>query len=88
MASKSFDDFNMVVQISPKVTERHLELAIKGMTCASCVLRVEKALEKVPGVAQAHVNLATHRASLSLSPSVQEPQSLINDLLDASEKAG
>jgi cation transport ATPase len=88
MASKPLDEFNMVEQISPQVTEHRIELLIKGMTCASCVLRVEKALEKVPGVAQAHVNLATHRASLSFISSVQEPQSLINDLLVASEKAG
>ncbi|WP_321922808.1 heavy metal translocating P-type ATPase [Burkholderia sp. BCC1998] len=41
-----------------------LELAIDGMTCASCVSRVEKALEKVPGVTHASVNLATERASV------------------------
>ncbi|MGC4253079.1 MAG: heavy metal translocating P-type ATPase [Sphingobium sp.] len=39
------------------------ELAIDGMTCASCVARVEKALKAVPGVTQATVNLATEQAS-------------------------
>lgn len=39
-----------------------IELSIDGMTCASCVARVEKALKKVPGVEQANVNLATERA--------------------------
>src|SRR5690606_8707164 len=38
---------------------------IQGMTCASCVSRVEKALLKVPGVESASVNLATERASVS-----------------------
>ncbi len=38
---------------------------ITGMTCASCVSRVEKALLKVPGVETASVNLATERASVS-----------------------
>ena len=38
------------------------ELAIEGMTCASCVLRTEKALAAVPGVHEATVNLATGRA--------------------------
>lgn len=38
------------------------ELAIEGMTCASCVGRVEKALAQVPGVLEANVNLATERA--------------------------
>ncbi len=41
-----------------------LELEIDGMTCASCVGRVERALQAVPGVAQAHVNLATERATV------------------------
>ncbi|HET7153196.1 MAG TPA: heavy metal-associated domain-containing protein, partial [Candidatus Kapabacteria bacterium] len=34
------------------------------MTCASCVLRVEKALKKVEGVSDATVNLATNRATV------------------------
>jgi Cu+-exporting ATPase len=41
-----------------------IELAISGMTCASCVARVEKALAAVPGVEAASVNLATERASV------------------------
>ncbi len=40
------------------------ELQIDGMTCASCVARVEKALLKVPGVTKASVNLATEKASV------------------------
>ena len=40
-------------------------LDITGMTCASCVSRVEKALLKVPGVETASVNLATERATIS-----------------------
>ncbi|MBD9414143.1 cadmium-translocating P-type ATPase [Pseudomonas sp. PDM16] len=43
-----------------------LELAIEGMTCASCVGRVERALNKVPGVHSASVNLATERAHVQL----------------------
>ncbi|NKE48521.1 copper-translocating P-type ATPase [Roseomonas frigidaquae] len=43
-----------------------LSLPVEGMTCASCVRRVEKALAAVPGVAQAAVNLATGRAELRL----------------------
>lgn len=44
------------------VPERTVDLAIGGMTCASCVGRVEKALRTVPGVLDASVNLATERA--------------------------
>lgn len=38
---------------------------IEGMTCASCVARVEKALKKIEGVVSAHVNLSTEKASIS-----------------------
>ena len=41
-----------------------IDLSVEGMTCASCVGRVEKALKAVPGVAEATVNLATERASV------------------------
>src|SRR5438552_15047786 len=43
---------------------REITLPVGGMTCASCVLRVEKALKKVPGVAEARVNLATEQATV------------------------
>ena len=44
-----------------------LRLQIEGMTCASCVMRVEKALGKVPGVASAQVNLATETAEVTVA---------------------
>ena len=44
-----------------------VSLDIEGMTCASCVARVEKALKKVPGVLSAEVNLATERAEVTLA---------------------
>ena len=43
-----------------------VEIGIDGMTCASCVSRVERALTAVPGVASASVNLATERATLQV----------------------
>ncbi|MGA0565068.1 heavy metal translocating P-type ATPase [Ancylobacter sp. VNQ12] len=46
------------------VPSTRTELAIEGMTCASCVARVERALASVPGVAAARVNLATERATV------------------------
>ncbi|ACL62872.1 heavy metal translocating P-type ATPase [Methylobacterium nodulans] len=41
-----------------------IELSVEGMTCASCIGRVERALKAVPGVTQASVNLATERATI------------------------
>ena len=49
------------------------ELAVEGMTCASCVGRVEAALKAVPGVTDAVVNLATERASVR---GTADPQAL------------
>ena len=45
----------------------HLTIPILGMTCASCVARVEKAVAKVPGVAGVGVNLATERAEVDMT---------------------
>ncbi len=53
-----------------------VDLSIEGMTCASCVTRVERALTGVPGVAQASVNLASHRAHVALNDNV-DPQALV-----------
>jgi Cu+-exporting ATPase len=48
-----------------------LDLGVAGMTCASCVSRVERALKKVPGVSDAVVNLATESARVTYAPSEQ-----------------
>jgi len=47
-----------------------VKLQVTGMTCASCVLRVEKALQSVPGVLGVSVNLATEQAFVDAPPSV------------------
>jgi heavy metal translocating P-type ATPase len=66
-----------------EVPARRLELAVEGMTCASCVARVEKVLLSVPGVLSASVNLASERAAVSASASVAEA-----DLVAAIASAG
>ncbi|PPA03450.1 copper-translocating P-type ATPase [Pseudomonas sp. MWU12-2312b] len=58
------------------VPQHSLELSIDGMTCASCVGRVERALNKVPGVKSVSVNLANERAHLELLGQI-DPQSLL-----------
>ena len=55
-------------EAQPPSTQQQLQLGIKGMTCAACSARVEKALGKLPGVEQAQVNLATETANLMLDP--------------------
>ncbi len=53
-----------VVKAGYRVPEAMFDLSIGGMTCASCVGRVERALARVPGVLEVSVNLATERAHL------------------------
>ncbi|MEF3100858.1 copper-exporting P-type ATPase CopA [Raoultella terrigena] len=62
-------------------TDDSQQLLINGMSCASCVSRVQKALAAVPGVAQARVNLAERTALVMGSASAAE-------LVQAVEKAG
>jgi P-type Cu+ transporter len=64
------------------------ELEIQGMTCASCAMRVEKALAKVPGVASVSVNLATEKASVRLNDATDAPESTVDQLIAAVAKAG
>jgi Cu+-exporting ATPase len=65
-----------VAKAGYSVPQQNLELSIDGMTCASCVGRVERALGKVAGVKSVSVNLANERAHLELLGQV-DPQTLI-----------
>ncbi len=69
------------------MTHHELTLDISGMTCASCVRRVEKALTKVPGVQGCSVNLATNQAVVQL-PDAAALKTMSAPLLAAIEKAG
>ena len=53
-----------------------IDLDITGMTCGSCVARVERALRRVPGVLGAEVNLATRRARVVQEQASADPASL------------
>ncbi|MFW6314810.1 MAG: heavy metal translocating P-type ATPase [Desulfohalobiaceae bacterium] len=64
--------------------QARIDLEIKGMTCAACSARVHKALENLPGVLQAEVNLATEKARVVIDPAQTET----NQLVQAVQKAG
>ena len=66
------------------VGEQSLRLKIGDMTCASCALRVEKALKQVPGVVSAEVNLATETAEITVASSA----ATLPQFIAAVEKAG
>lgn len=60
-----------------------ITLSVEGMTCASCVGRVERAIRAVPGVTDATVNLTTEKAQVTLTS-----PDLAGDVVSAVEKAG
>jgi copper-transporting P-type ATPase V len=62
----------------------HAELAVGGMHCASCAVRIERVLGRQQGVASANVNFATHRASLAYDPGAVD----LPELQAAVEKLG
>ncbi len=66
---------------TPKI--QTLTLPVQGMTCASCVTRVEKALKKVDGVKQASVNLASEKARVEFDPSLVQLEGLKGAVEDA-----
>src|SRR5918994_1193778 len=53
-----------------------IDIPVTGMSCASCVRRVERALEKVPGVLDASVNLANEKATVTYLAGEVEPREL------------
>jgi Cu+-exporting ATPase len=60
-----------------------LELPIEGMTCASCVNRIERFLIRTPGVEAANVNLATETATITYRPDVADRATLVGAIESA-----
>ena len=73
----------MPTQNTPATTTE-VTFPVTGMTCASCVRRIEKALSKVDGVAEANVNLATEKAHVVFDPA----RASLDQMRAAVEKAG
>src|SRR5215211_2954739 len=60
-----------------------IDIPVTGMTCASCVRRVERTLSKKEGVTDASVNFATERASVAYDPSATSLDKLVGAIRDA-----
>lgn len=78
----SFTPTRVEVNMTTPVTE-HLEILVDGMTCTSCSSRVERKLNKVPGVSAA-VNYATETAAVDYDPATSSP----DELMEVVRKAG
>ena len=74
-----------VEDVGYEVASPPVDLEIEGMTCASCVARVERALKSVPGVTGATVNLATERANVT---GRADPAALVRAISEAGYGAG
>ena len=58
-------------------------LDVSNMTCSACPITVRKALEKVPGVDSAKIDLKTHRAVVAFDPAKTTPELLTKATTDA-----
>ncbi len=65
------------------IASSRVEIGIDGMSCASCVAKVEKSLALVPGVISASVNLATGKATIEYLPEVTDVQELKKAIVSA-----
>ncbi|MGA4533185.1 heavy metal translocating P-type ATPase [Ectopseudomonas chengduensis] len=75
-----------IIDAGYAVPSQPLELSIEGMTCASCVGRIERALSKLPGVSQVAVNLADEKARLQVLAGF-DPQQALKAVAAAGYKA-
>ncbi len=69
---------------SPEKHSGRVVVRVGGMTCASCAARVEKALQEMPGVKEAAVNLASEKASITFQPG----QVAVDDIVEAIRDLG
>ena len=65
MATEANHPINVLESQDGASTNCRAVLALEGMTCASCAMRIEKGLKKVPGVRDASVNFATEQATVT-----------------------
>ena len=61
----------------------HCDIPVSGMTCAACSARVQRALERTPGVSAANVNLMTNQATVAFDPATTAPESLVEAIREA-----
>ena len=75
--------FRAVTESGYQVAQETTVLPIEGMTCASCAAQIERALKKLPGVAEARVNLATEMATVVHVPSLTGYAEMAQAVADA-----
>jgi Cu+-exporting ATPase len=66
----------------PTTTAQRITIPVSGMTCAACQARVQRTLEKTPGVVDAAVNLMTGSATVAFDPAMATPDALVARIRD------
>src|SRR5689334_4767916 len=64
-----------------------INIPVTGMTCAACQARVQRALAKTPGVAEASVNLLLHNATVDFDPDATSPEKLVEAIRETGYEA-
>src|SRR4051794_7668596 len=67
---------------APSTQQRDVTLSVQGMTCAACQARVQNALRKTEGVADAQVNLLLNNAAIRFDPRVVTAEQLVERVRD------
>ena len=78
---------NENIPLAQPAAESQTVLALEGMTCASCAMRIEKGLKKVPGVKDANVNLATELATVTYDPAQTGLEQMVQKVESVGYKA-
>jgi Cu+-exporting ATPase len=82
------EDDKRRASIMPTEGLKKVELPITGMSCASCVARIEKGLSKMSGIADVKVNFATEKATINFDPSQVHPGDFVSAIKDLGYEAG
>jgi copper ion binding protein len=72
--------------IVPKIKPQKISAPVSGMTCASCVARVEKSISKIEGIKNVSVNLATEKATFEIDNNVASLTQVEKAIEDAGYK--
>ncbi|PTX58921.1 Cu+-exporting ATPase [Melghirimyces profundicolus] len=83
----STDIVKKIRDLGYDVANEEVELDIHGMTCASCAARIEKALNRMDGVTEARINLATERGSVAYHPESVELEAILQKVQDLGYEA-
>jgi copper-(or silver)-translocating P-type ATPase/heavy metal-(Cd/Co/Hg/Pb/Zn)-translocating P-type ATPase len=86
-SAKPEDVVEKIEKLGYGVRTRRLDTDILGMTCASCAARIEKGLNRMPGIVSAQVNLATESGTFIYQPGITDPDAIYKRVVKLGYKA-